>query len=441
MRLLAALALLLGSGCATVPPATPGALVVRNVSVIDPAAGAVRPGQTIRVEGERIVAVGPSRAVAARGARVIDGSGKYVVPGLWDMHTHLSGWGFGRAFPMLVANGVLGVRDMGNPDMAAPRAASEQVKAGAIPSVRFFAAGLRLDGPTNPLFTSRLIVATPEEGRAAVRGKVEEGAPFIKIMARLDKPTFMAIAEEAKARSIRFAGHLPAPVSAIEAADAGMWTIEHGFRMPECDEGKSCPALTETTEALKRNGVWLVPTMAAEDGQVRVYSAAIPAEQRALITQEGRETWAKQDAINSQFYPPVPERLKAFSAGVAGGLRMTAILHKHGVKLLAGTDLGGPGTLPGFSLHRQLELLVQAGLSPLEALRAATSNPVAALGLEKDLGRVEAGKYADFLILNRNPLEDITATNDIHGVVANGRPYIGVDRRSLLTPSGSGTRA
>jgi imidazolonepropionase-like amidohydrolase len=436
-------------------------LVLEHVTVIDGAGRAPQPDRTVVIAGNRIAAIGPAgRTKFDKSARVIDARGKFLIPGLWDMHVHLAGvsadpsWSKDVLLPLLLANGITGVRDMGG-DLDVLLSWKRDIDSGKFPGPHIFASGPWLAGRGRKT-PEQVPVRNADEARAAVRDLKQRGADFIKVISMPSREAFFAVAEEAGKQNISFAGHLPFEVGAAEASNAGMRSIEHflysGFalsfsskeeelrkRLVEAEAKGDSAAweaiaheadLTYSTEkaaalfqTLKKNGTWVTPTIASLD-----------------ITSHP-EAW-KLDDPNLDFIPPPlakqwrsslgDEQMKKRAAWLGrqavNDWKLAGELHRGGIPLLVGSDSLDPFVFPGDSLHRELRELVEAGFTPLEAIEAATRGAAQFLGREKDWGTVEAGKTADLVLLDRNPLENIANTRKILAVIRNGN-YL--DRAAL----------
>jgi len=432
-----ALSLLLPScvgGGPSPQPSLAADLALVDVQVVDVRAGEVLPGMTVLVDGELIVAIAPAAAVEVPAdAAVVEGRGRYLIPGLWDLHVHTL-WDASLTetfLPLFVANGVTGVRDMGGvPELAADWPG--RVASGELFGPRIVSPGPILDGdPPLHAEVSRAIDG-PEAGRQAVRQVRDEGFAFAKVYTLLGREAYFAMADEANRLDFPFAGHPSGYVTPIEASEAGQLSIEHlAHGQPEgaridlaCVDGDGCGELLET---FARNRTWQVPTLVmlrakayseearyAEDSRLRYVPSMVRAdymasrarrleEGRPEVVGERREDWRRNSALV--------------------GLMATA-----GVPIGAGTDTGVLFSLPGFSLHDELSLLVEAGLSPAAALRAATSSAAELLGIEAATGAVEVGLGADLVLLRENPLADIGATTSIEVVIRAGEL---LDRKAL----------
>ena len=380
--------LLLGIACAP-PPAEP-TLALTHVAVVDVRAGTTKSDQTVVIRGRRIVSAGDASTTSvASGARLIDGAGKYLIPGLWDMHVHLDS----ADLPALVALGITGARDMGG-DLEELLAWRGRIVAGDLTGPRLVIAGPALRGPRSPSDSGPWVIRMPWQGIAAVDSLAARHVDFIKIHEGIFDDAYRAIAVQAKLRHLPFAGHVPTGVGVGEAAEIGQRSIEHLEFVPDVclgrfsDAPRRAPLPPQCDEArfdsllgvLAQHHTWLCPTI----GSFRVFAP------------------------------------KQFPAIFAGFKDLVPLLRAHGIELLAGTDLGTTGIVPGASLHDELALLVDAGYTPAEALRFATLNPARFLGLSDSLGSVEVGKIADLVALERDPLADIRNTRSIAVVIQAG---------------------
>jgi len=436
-------------------PAEPPALVLDGVTVIDVESGRAEPGLTVVVESERISEVGRKKALLLPpGARVLDATGKFLIPGLWDMHVHTAfgDWFPGAgdiALPLFVANGVTGVRDMGG-DLDTLLEWRKEIGRGARVGPRMVISGPMLDGP-KPRFPSSVAIATAEDGRRAVVDLKARGADFIKLQSLIPRDAVFAIAEEAKKVGIAFAGHVPDAVRASEMSDAGQKSFEHLIGIfegssPREDEflkGEKSPGrflagfdearLQALAARLSRNRTWQCPTLVWERGGNLIEERDLEHDPLARYAPASWKsgTWKRfRDQVTGEFNVDDLATRKRF---LAKELEVVAALHRAGVPFLAGTDtVAGVYIFPGFSLHDELGLLVQAGFTPLEALRTATRAPAEFLSLSDRLGRVEKGMLADLVLLDQNPLEDIANTRTIRAVVANGRYFSREDLDALL---------
>ena len=442
MRLpqLLCLALLLANG-----PAQAQQLTIVHVNVVDVATGKVQPDMAVVIAVQRIAKVSPSARAAPPTGRVVDASGQYLIPGLWDMHTHVYFDGTAAAgtdliLPLLLANGITGIRDMGS-ELEAVLQARADVAAHRLLGPRMVVSGPMLDGPKSP-YKAAIAIATAEDGRKAVDQLKARGVDFIKVQSLVPRDAYFAIAAEAKKVGLPLDGHVPDAVRAAEALTAGQRTFEHLIGIFEASstaedgyvagQEKSPGRFLATYDPAREAAivrllaahprVWQCPTLFWERGQWLVDSIAW--RQDPELVYAGR-SWTEQRWPKAQTSiartldtEPLPVRARF----VNHELDIVRKLHAARVGFLAGTDTpAGVDLLPGASLHLELQRFVAAGFTPLEALQTATLNPARFLNRQQDFGSVQAGRLADLVLLSANPLTDITNTRRIVGVLADGQ--------------------
>jgi imidazolonepropionase-like amidohydrolase len=431
------------------------ALALTHVTVIDATGAPPLPDMTVLIEGKRIVDLGKSSEVRPpRDATIVEAGGKYLIPGLWDMHVHTV---FGDwlprnervTLPLFVANGVTGVRDMGG-DLEVLKQWRAEIEAGRLLGPRMIIAGPMLDGPI-PRFPSSAPVANAADGRRIVDDLKARGVDFIKIQSLIPRDGYFAAADEAKKLGLTFVGHVPDAVRASEASNAGQRSIEHFTGIfegcstieDELIKGPKSVGVNVRTfdpararsliELMARNQTWQVPTLTWERGQWLVDDIDLshdPLVKYAPAAWKDR-TWPMfvHDIIATMDTDPLPVR-KHF---VQMELDMTLAMFRAGVPFMAGTDTAaGVHIFPGFSLHDELALFVRAGLTPMQALQTATRNPALFLDRLADMGTVEKGKLADLVLLDANPLDDIANTRRIRAVVLAGRYFGRTDLDQML---------
>jgi imidazolonepropionase-like amidohydrolase len=435
--------------------ATEPALVLNHVIVIDVTGGPPQSDMAVVIRGARIVALVPSAKLKMpAGAQLVDGSGKYVIPGLWDMHVHMI---FGDwlpkderiILPLFVANGITGVRDMGG-DLDALKVWRAAIEAGTVLGPRMVIAGPMLDGPV-PRFPSSAPVKNAADGKRIVDELHDAGVNFIKIQSLIPRDGYFAVADEAKKLGIPFVGHVPDAVRASEASNAGQRSIEHltgvfegcssiedellkGPKGPGKFVATYDPARAQALIALfAKNRTWQVPTLVWEHGQWLIDEsdfAKDPLTKYAPPAWKDR-TWPMftKDILKDMDTDPLPVREKFTQME----LDIVNQMHRAGVPFLAGTDTAaGVHVFPGFSLHEELAYFVKAGFTPLEALQTATRNPAEFFGKLSEYGTVESGKRADLVMLDANPLEDIHNVQKIRAVVLAGKYFSRQQLDSML---------
>jgi imidazolonepropionase-like amidohydrolase len=428
------------------PPGQAQSLALTHVNAIDVAKGTVLRDQDVIVEDGRITSVQPSgRASIPRGAQTIDVTGKYVIPGLADMHVH---WYDDRFLDLFVANGVTTVRQMWG--MPFHQGWRTRIERGDLRGPRLSIGSPIVDGP-KPMWPGSIAVSDASTAREVVAAIKRDGYDFVKVYERLSPEAYRAITVEARALGMPVAGHVPSSVSALEASDSGQKSVEHltGILLSSSSAERELRQLGETIrrrelterflstydekkaaalfERLVKNSTWQVPTLVVTRALAWLDDPQFTTDARLkYVPRQIRESWIPQNDF--RLATRTPEDYVAARMMHQKHVELVGMMKKAGVPILAGTDVANPYTFPGFSLHDELTLLVEAGLTPLEALQSATWHPAIYLGTQKTSGTIDGGKSADMVVLDSNPLEDIKNTRRIAAVVIRGR-YI--DRPGL----------
>lgn len=418
-------------------------IAIQNVTVIDVAEASTKPGMTVLITENRIhKIIKTPKTKLAEGIKVVDGSGKFLIPGLWDMHIHPfneENIHWKEFMALFITNGITNVRVMfGSLEL---HQWSEEISSG------------KLIGP-------RMIIASPrppeissvEEGRLFVRKSKSEGADFIKILSDdLPRDVYFAIADEAKKQGIPFAGHVPYSVSAAEASDAGQLSLEHkhSVSIPCSDLEEvvrtnlmNINTLAERVKLMAdieyneqkakelfthfiKNGTYVCPTLIVWNEPAFQDKVELVNDPRLTFYPSEVKNWFKymSDTFIDDEVITGMQNICSKSHYIVGAM------NKAGVKILAGTDAGGvPFVYQGFSLHDELKLFVESGLTPMEALQTATINAAKCMGSLDSLGTIEEGKIADIVLLDENPLLSIENTKKINSVFYNGKYF---DRSKL----------
>jgi Amidohydrolase family len=406
-------------------------LAITNVTVIDGTGAPPRSGATVTITGNRISQIVDSGSRQVTTGEVVDGSGKFLIPGLWDMHTHLAYVG-DVTCTTLVAHGVTSVRDPGGA-LDTVDWFRTRIEQGSLIGPRIFRAGPVLDG-SKPSSQDRLVIDTADDGRRAVSFVKARGVDFIKVHNGTPPAAYFAMLAEAKKQGLSVVGHIPIDVDPGEAIDAGHHSIEHIVSLFEGPVRRKVAAgmaneqaFAEFTDAesarlarkMVAKGTWFDPTL------VTYWYRAHQWEFRDGKDPRERYVTASARSFQKLFnpLPDNPDLRRALATNFDRFIGITRILHREGVRFLVGTDLVATFTYPGSSVHEELAWLVKAGLTPMEALIAGTRNGAEAVGRLGDLGTIERGKLADLVLLDANPLTDITNTQKIAAVIANGRLF------------------
>jgi imidazolonepropionase-like amidohydrolase len=437
---------------------SPRWLYIDDVTVIDATGAPPQPHRSVIVHGDRIIGIVSSKELEKKSGEPVgtwvDGSGKFLIPGLWDMHVHMvfGDWfprGKEITLPLFIANGITGVRDMGG-ELDVLQQWRKEISAGTLIGPRMVIPGPMLDGP-QPRFPSSIAIKTPEDGRRAVDDLKRRGADFIKLQSLIPRDAVFAIADEARKQRITFVGHVPDAVRASEASNAGQKSFEHLIGIFEGSspledefikgaktESKFLstydPARAEALFGLlAKNQTWQCPTLVWERGGNLIDEKDFAHDSRAKYVPSYWKdvTWKRfTDQVMHEFNTDDLATRKRF---VEKELEVVNAMHRAGIPFLAGTDTP-PGVyiFPGFSLHEELQRFVAAGFTPMEALQTATLNPARFLGMQDRLGTIEQGKLADMVLLDANPLEDIRNTQKIAAVIVNGRYLSRADLDRML---------
>ena len=433
-------------------------LVIKNVAVIDVKSSKVNKHQTVVMTGNKITSIGTT-IKSPKNATVVNATGKFLIPGLWDMHAHaLLDSTYVWVFPLLIANGVTGIRDMGNNlSFSQINQIRRDILQGKMLGPRLGATTAKiLDGikvgqsavSGASLTSNSTAIQTPEEARELVKEYKRQGMDFIKPYNHLSREEYLAIVDEAKKQNIPFGGHVPNAMTAAEVSDLGQSSIEHNWDIfVSCSSDESMlrqelgkipynqpvsPARSEinrkavaTYDRAKatnlfshfaQNGTWMCPTI--------VFFTPIAFQEDELINDRRLQyiprylqtIWHNQfrqrTALNSNDEKKLNDQRR---------FEIVGLMDSIGIRLLAGTDLNNAYVFPGFSVHEELENFVKAGLPPAKALQTATLNPAIFLKATDSLGTIEKGKIADLVLLDANPLENISNTKKIYAVIANGK--------------------
>jgi membrane dipeptidase len=447
-------------------------LAITHVTVVDATGAPPRADMTVMIAGDRIVAMDTSPELTPPSdAQVIEAAGKFLIPGLWDMHFHLDDpelWptGVTRAekemvFPLLIANGVTGIRDMAG-SLEQLTQWRERIALGQLLGPRIVAAGPFIDGPS-ARWPGSLSVSSEAEARAAVRALRRRGADFIKVYSGLPRAAFLALIDEATKLGMDVAGHVQDLVGASEVSDAGQRSMEHldGIMLACSTEeeayrreiARQVAERRETIELLIRgnarltstysaekcgalfqrfvsNGTWQVPTLYNEWRHANTTDSVLTSDPRIrYYAKPLRKHWISVSARDEK----QPERLARLTTHYEWLFRLVKDMHRARVGILAGSDFGAQEySFAGFGLHDELRLFVEAGMTPMEALQSATLNAARFLGMTDATGTVEIGKLADLVLLDANPLDDIRNTQRISAVVLNGRLFPKAELQQLL---------
>ena len=431
---------------------------INDVTVIDVENGKAVANQTILIKESKILFVGEdAEKPNAQIDKTIDGKGKFAIPGLWDMHIH----GFSpKDMTLFPVNGVVGVRVMwGMPQHHQWR---RQFESGQQLGPRMLIASAIIDGP-KPIWPGSIVAKDKKTGQQAVEKAVASKADFAKVYSLLPREAYLAIAEKCKLEKLPFDGHVPEMVSAFEASEAGQRSMAHLYglllscsskeeelrkiRSEFVDKndgevralfGDEAPSITRRAidsydankakklfETFKTNGTWHCPTLTVLRNLAFLTEPEIQNDPNLKYLSPFLKTFS---APKNHRRPKTEQEVKFDRERYQWNLKLVGEMHAAGVPILAGTDVLNPFCFAGFSLHTELELLVEAGLSPADALKTATINPAKFLDKVSEFGSISKGKAADIVLLTANPLDEIANTKKIDTVVMRGKMF---DRAKL----------
>jgi imidazolonepropionase-like amidohydrolase len=432
---------LLGFVLATLP-CFGSTYLVRDTSIVDVVTGHIITHRSVLIAGGEIKRVGPEHSFHPPGdATVVNGRGKYLMPGLWDMHVHL--WYPVNEFPLYLSWGVTGVRDMGS-NLARTKQWQHQVDTGKLLGPHVITPGPPFDGrasddPKLPV----IIVHTPEEARREYDVVEGEHVDFIKVLSSLPPDAYFALLDRARKWGLPVAGHVPEGVTVWQAIEARQRSMEHliGVLLAGSAEETKIRRLLADAKTrgdgkkrrelyshamdtfdweradkmfaqMKLYDVWQTPTLTmwrrafAMDPDMTVKSPELMRTPTAI-----RSHWEKPEEPQAEIRELTNRQYELYN-------QIVSRMQQDGVPLLAGTDTGDPWSFPGLELHEELELMVKAGLTPVEALRTATVSAARYLDAADSVGRIESGYVADLVLLDANPLADIANARRIAAVFA-----------------------
>lgn len=429
-------------------------LAITKVTVIDMTGAPPKADMTVIISDGRIYQLGKSTKIKIpKNVRIVNGMGKYLIPGLWDMHVHVVNSEL--MLPLFVANGVLGVRDLGVHDLDAILRLRAESAAGKIISPRIVSAGKVLDGVPQADASFSIPITSPEEGRKVVRDLKSKGVDLIKVYDGLSREAYFAIADEARKSGLPFVGHVPTAITTSEASDAGQKSIEHLGKILEDSSASPEMIRAARTAPIKegdffafttrlggvydlirssfsdrksneifahfiKNNTWQVPTLAVKNGRTFIDDLDAKGDPRTKYVEPSQLNYWKPNVGFFSRYR-TPEFIAAQKKYFQMELDIVREMQIAGIGIMTGTDAPNAYVIAGFSLHDELGLMVKAGLTPMQALRAATRNPADYLDELHDSGTIEKGKLANMILLDANPLADIRNTTKINSVFYNGR--------------------
>lgn len=422
-------------------------ILIKNISIVNVEDGSLLTAQDVLISGDTIQGIFQTGQIAAISKNSLNGTGKYLIPGLWDMHVHIADSSFLNLF---IRYGVTGVRDMGGNVQQCTNGCESLspikikqwkylIKANIIPGPEIYFSGPPLSGTGWP---TSLPATSIKEMESSIDKLISLNVDFIKVYEKIPLDVYFEISKKAKSLKLDFAGHLPEDVLLSQASMAGQKSIEHirevlllcfaedryaleDFMSKDNYSAEDVKYVSKWIDdcdkainEFKRNNTWITPTLTVEKSKIRYNDSA-------WVNDELRELLPTPIYMSFQLYLTEKRNLsknekKSEILWWETQIKLVEFLHKKGVGILAGTDAACQGGIPGFSLHNELSFLVDCGLSPLEALQTATLNPAKYFDRINSVKIIEKGRYADLVLLDKNPLINIESTKAISSVIAKG---------------------
>jgi hypothetical protein len=441
--------------------------LINDVNVVDVINGTTIPGTSVLITDGYIAKVA-RKIRAPKGCTLVEGKGQFLISGLWDMHVHSTDTTEAKAnWPLFVAHGVTGVRDMGGNGIVALKKSKEMISSGAVVGPRLYGAGNLLDGRP-VVFPDQLPIQINniQDVHHFVDSMIMGGADFIKAYEMLSKENFTSLISYATQKGKKVVGHVPITVTVEEAADLGMHSMEHlrGFdystSVKQDSIVKAQRSIIDTTTTtngarlrsqllatrfrvayqnfdslnairlialLKKKNVYQTPTLVVASSVWFAFRLDTTTSYKAVRKYMSSKRLKLWDSLY---------RIRPASAVdqmiLKQRFRLVKMMADQNVSMLTGTDVNNPYIVPGFSLHQELVLMQTAGVPPAIILRAATANAAECLGVERYSGTIEENKWADLVMLTQNPLEDVANTQKISAVFLRGKHYTKDDLATLL---------
>ena len=441
-------------------------IIIKHATLVD-AANPVRENMTVVLQDDviQLIAESGSVMIDAQEDTIVDARGKFLIPGLWDAHVHLTfipELDYKTAYDLFLANGITSIRDTGAV-LSKLQPAIDYANGNPDKTPRLFYSGPLIDGSLRVYKGKEagfpeLSIGVDEntDSKAVVNGLLNQGVSFLKTYEMLSAKTFLGLLAIAKEKNLRVTGHIPLSIDLIEAIDAGLGGMQHIRNLDLACANNAEEILAQRQALLKNKDSLPGSALRSKIHQLQRFVAIGNLDEErcnkvirhlaannvfqtptlTINTLDSKRFYADQEWRDTyQFLPKtlqkswyigsidmakeeVSENDKIFEDW---SMKIVGLFNKNGVKIIAGTDTPIGFLTPGYSLHKELELLVEAGLTPLQALRSATITPAEFFNLENKMGTIEPGKYADLVILDNNPLDSIKNTQNIHMVIAKGK--------------------
>ena len=425
LRYVALLIFILLTGCFTAKNSQvkSSTVIIKNINVIDVINGRVLPNQDVVIKDKAIYFIGNRfSGIIPSNSTSIDGTGKYLSPGLWDMHFHLC-WDKNNdtlLYPILLKNGIMGIRDMGG-DLDIMKSFKKKLASDSIIGPEIYGAGPIIDG-NPPVYYDFSIPVDDKSNIPAILDSLKtNGSDFFKTYSLIREPQLKAISNYCLKHNMTFAGHLSEYIQPEISISYGQKSIEHLNRLDEIWQVNKS-RIDSIAQLMLVNHTCLCPTLITYQLKTRIFDTSVINHEYAKfipasLMKDWKVSWEKRIQQHSNL-----SDLTILNKVFEGQMELVNHLHKMGVMILAGSDFGGmPYVYPGISLYQELRLMVDAGLSNIEALKTATINPAIYLSRQENYGSLSVGKYADMIILEHNPFDNIDNLKTIITVIVKGK--------------------
>ena len=402
-----------------------GDIVISKINVVDVKNGLIIKEQDVIINGNRIVKIIPHNQVKLESSTFIDGTNRFLIPGLWDMHAHIRSYSSVDILPMFIMHGVTGIRDLGITNYELIKYWKSQIEKKAIIGPRIISSGTIIEG-SGPSFPSSVVINKLEDVERCLDSLIAKNIQVVKLFHTVPSDVFKDIIRYSKEKGMVTSGHIPNDMNQIDASSAGLNSIEHLWGISNTlstydkfyvlDE-----EIKNLAETLIENGTFQTPTLVNMESYAKLGQELETNPNLELTPKYFIAWWAN---INEKFQQNFAEEdLLRYKNNFEFNVKVNAKLHELGVKILAGTDVPNPYIVTGMSLHNELEHFINSGMSTADALKTATLNPAQYFNRSSELGLIDENYIADLVVLDANPLENISNTQRIYAVIQNGRLF------------------
>lgn len=410
-----------------------GDVILSNINIVNVEDGSLSKYMDVFINENKIQAILPHNEVNLESDHIVDGTNKYVIPGLWDMHAHIRSYSDSDNLPMFIMYGVTGIRDLGITNHELIKHWKQQIENKEIIGPRIISSGVIIEG-ASARFSSSVVINELEDVKPTLDSLIAQDIEVVKLFQNIPSDVFKEIISYSKEKGIVTSGHIPGDMNQISAANAGLSSIEHLFGIGNTLSNYSDFNFTEEeietlAKVLIENETYQSPTMVNLEYFVKLGEASKDKNLEKLLFETNPQLelmpayfkawWSSIRKRNMENF--TQDNYNNFKKRLAFNGKIINKLHDLGVKVLAGTDVPNPYIITGISLHEELVQYVNAGMTPANALKTATLYPAQYFKHSESLGLVDENYIADLVILDANPLEDITNTQRIHAVLYNGQ--------------------